>query len=355
MPLSAQDNSPDTILPQGILAAVLDSTTDPILYFNQENRLQMANAGAYKLFQSDKEQLIGKEISELFDSGNAEALLVGELKEWVSPDQQVFVPRINKVFDKNQTPSGWVINLRDITHYRKLNRNQNEFTRIVSHDLRSPLTSMLGFANMLEAGMVGELNEKQLHFVEKILSGISQMTALVENIQDAGRYDPETGFYEVNRSPCDLGEIVKKIASSYLMPEDKQDMTLTSEIAAVPIINADVHMLERAIINLVDNAVKYTPNGGQIRVSIKRVSDQIQISVSDTGYGISPEHQKNLFDRHVRIPRQEHKKVKGSGLGLFIVRSVAQRHDGDAWVESVLNQGSTFFIGLPISGVNKLV
>lgn len=245
---------------------------------------------------------------------------------------------------------------RSNARHEKLSRNQYEFMRIVSHDLRSPLTSMQGFASMLESGMVGELNEKQMHYVDKILSGITQMASLVDNIQDAGRYDPETGFYEMERSQVDLTDIVRRIVSSYLLPAEKQELTIVTAISDdVPIINADVNMLERAIINLVDNAIKYTPNGRQIEVNVRRDADDVVVRVKDNGLGISPEHQKMLFERHVRIPRQEHKRVKGSGLGLFIVRSVAHRHGGKAWVESILGEGSTFCISIPLNEHNSIV
>jgi signal transduction histidine kinase len=215
---------------------------------------------------------------------------------------------------------------------------------------------MQGFASMLESGMVGELNDKQRHFVEKILSGITQMTAQVDNIQDAGRYDPENGFYEMERSHCDVVDIINRVMRNHLIPADKQELKVTTDIADdIPIINADVHMLERAITNLVDNAIKYTPDSGHIVVGAKRGDESILVSVQDNGLGISRENQKLLFERHRRIPREEHKKVKGTGLGLFIVRSVAQRHGGDAWVESTEGKGSTFFISIPLSGSNALM
>ncbi|PJF21648.1 MAG: histidine kinase, partial [Phototrophicales bacterium] len=110
--------------------------------------------------------------------------------------------------------------------------------------------------------------------------------------------------------------------------------------------------LERAITNLVDNAIKYTPNGREIQIGVKRQDEKIIVSVKDNGLGISPEHQKLLFERHVRIPRKEHKRVKGSGLGLFIVRSVARRHGGNAWVESEEGVGSTFYISIPLNEEN---
>lgn len=247
------------------------------------------------------------------------------------------------------------VNARSKARHEKLMRNQYEFTRIVSHDLRSPMTSMQGFASMLESGTWGELSEKQAYYVEKILSGITQMTSLVDNIQDAGRYDPETGFYEMNRSQVDLVDIVRRIVNNHLVPAEKGELTISVQTADdVPILNADPIMLERAIINLVDNAIKYTPNGGKIEVAVKRQGNKVIASVKDDGYGISPENQRNLFERHVRIPRKEHKKVKGSGLGLFIVRSVAQRHGGDAWVESSEGAGSTFCFSIPLEGANLI-
>lgn len=248
------------------------------------------------------------------------------------------------------------MHVRSEARHEKLGRNHSEFMRVVSHDLRSPLTSMQGFASMLESGTVGELNEQQAYFVEKILAGITQMTSLVENIQDAGRFDPETGFYEMQRAPCDLTEVVQKVINNHLLPAEKQELTMEAVIADdIPIINADANMLERAITNLIDNAIKYTPNGRKVEVGVRVVPPNVVVSVRDNGLGISPEHQSLLFERHVRIPRKEHKRVKGSGLGLFIVRSVARRHGGDAWVESEEGSGSTFFIRIPLNEENSII
>lgn len=244
---------------------------------------------------------------------------------------------------------------RRTARHDTLMKNQYEFVRIVSHDLRSPLTSTQGFASMLESSTVGDLNERQLYFVGKILSGIEQMTSLVDNIQDAGRYDPETGFYEMERIPTDLTELLAKIVQNHLLPAEKQELTVKMQTSDdIPIVNVDSTMLERAIINLVDNAIKYTPNGGEIQVGVKQEQDELVIFVQDNGYGISPENLKKLFQRHFRIRRREHKRVKGSGLGLFIVRSVAQQHGGRAMVESVEDEGTTFAITIPLKGANLI-
>jgi two-component system, OmpR family, phosphate regulon sensor histidine kinase PhoR len=345
---------PDKLSNNQLTTSLLNSISDPLLVLDGERQLLLMNAAAESVFATTSIQAQGKPLSDIVQSDDLTALAEGKIKtlnEW-SKDDNTFMPRVEAIHGANGALEGWILALRDITSFKKLNRNQSEFMRIVSHDLRSPLTSMQGFANMLELELVGELNEKQKHFVTKILAGIAQMTALVENIQDAGRYDPESGFYELNRSHFDLGEVARRVVENQLIPAEKTLNISVSVADNVPIINADATMLERAIINLVDNAIKYTPTGGSIEVGVKCVENDVVILVRDTGLGISKQDQTHLFERHVRIARQEHKKIKGSGLGLFIVRSAAQRHGGDSWVESVEHEGSTFFLSIPLDGPN---
>jgi signal transduction histidine kinase len=333
--------------------SVLHSITDPLLVFDEKWGLLLTNPAAETVFGA--QAVVGSSLRNVVQSDELVGFVEGgqPLNEWTS-GEKTFVPRIQPVRDANDQPDGWILALRDITQFKKLNRNQNEFVRIVSHDLRSPLTSMQGFTSML--GMVGELNERQSQFIEKILSGIAQIAALVENIQDAGRFDIETGFYEMIRAQCDLSEMVSRIVDNHLVPAEKQELSVSVAVADdVPILNADANMLERALTNLVDNAIKYTPNGGKIDVKAYCKDNSVIISVRDTGLGISPDQQKQLFQRHVRLARQENKKIKGSGLGLFIVKSVAQRHGGDAWVESAENAGSTFYLSIPLAGANLVI
>ncbi|MFN8451477.1 MAG: ATP-binding protein [Anaerolineae bacterium] len=332
--------------------SLLDGNTDPLLVFDEDGRLEVMNPAAENVFKIASGAAHGKPLSEVVQSDDLEAFAEGTLPltEW-SRDDQVFVPRIQPVVDRRDQPAGSILCLRDITRFKRLIQSQHEFLRVVSHDVRTPLTSIGGFAAIL--GTVGEVNDKQTLFVEKILNGVTQITNLVDNIQDAGRYDVETGFYVMSRSECNLREMVTRIVNNHLLPAEKQELTLTCSVAAdVPILNADANMLERGIANLVDNAIKYTPNGGKIEVLVCVKDKKVVISVRDNGLGISQENQKKLFQRHVRIVRQEYKKVKGTGLGLFIVKSVAQRHGGDAWVESQENVGSTFSFNIPLKGEN---
>lgn len=329
------------------LMPILNSVTSPIILLTATYHIIGMNKQALNVFKLSTNDFENKSLSdlpngdllsELFNSSNT-------LREW-SYDENVYAPSLAPA------SHGWTILLYNISHYKRLVHNQSESMRFALHDLRSPLTAIQGFASMMDA--VGELNEKQKYFIDKIFSGVAQMTALVENVQDAGRYDPDSGSYQLMRSPTDLGHIVRKIVDNRLIPAEKTLAVTVSVAEDLPIINADETMLHRAISNLVDNAIKYTPDKGSIHVSIAKSENKILVAVQDTGLGISPQNQEQLFERHTRIFRPEFKKIKGTGLGLFIVRSVARRHDGEAWVKSEEGQGSTFYISIPLEGENLL-
>jgi two-component system phosphate regulon sensor histidine kinase PhoR len=327
-----------------IVQALLRATPAPILVFDQQRRLVRWNDAARSCFSLPEVQH-DIDVQKLPFAEQLKRWLgqPGDHAEWTAgEDGACFLPHSERLDD-----GGTLVLLKDITELRKLARNQNEFVRLVAHDLRSPLTSIQGFASMLEQPLVGELNDQQKHFISKILAGIGQLSKLIENFQDAGRFDPETGFYEMNRAPCDVGEIVHRIVYQQVIPPDKQKLRLSESIDNdLPVVMADNHMVERAVANLVDNAIKYTPDGGVVEVRVRRTDEQIVVSVRDNGFGIRPEDVPRLFQRGVRPARAEFKRIKGTGLGLFIVRSIAQRHDGWAWVESELGAGSTFYFSI---------
>lgn len=343
--------------------SIINSILDPLLILDEKRRIIVMNKAAENLFQMESHVASGTYLADvvqddhLMEIVNTPAHKVDRIRppEWTTgvEGEYTFLPLLSVIHTPDGLPDGWVLSLRDVSRFKRLNRNQREFMRLVSHDLRSPLTSMQGFADMIRMGLVGEVTEKQIYFIDKVLSGVSQMSSIVDNIQDAGRFDPETGFYEMSRSHVDLGEIATEIVKSQIVPAEKESLKIDVHIADdVPIINADENMLKRAITNLVDNAVKYTPDGGRVDVIVERQDENVVISIKDDGYGISEENQKRLFQRHVRIARREHSKVKGTGLGLFIVKSVAHAHYGDAQVHSIEGEGTTFSLILPLSGDN---
>jgi signal transduction histidine kinase len=249
---------------------------------------------------------------------------------------------------------GWrMVLMVDVSHFKRLNENMTMFLQTVSHDLRSPLTAAKGFVDMLP--MVGEINERQVMMLDKVTTSIVDMTNLVEKVLDAGRLDPEMGAYEIRREMCDPAEIIEKVASSLAPAASKKNLILEAEAGqGVPVMNLDTMMIERSLTNLVENAIKYTPEGGTVWVRVSAENHRLTFSVEDNGFGIPSDKLPSLFERGSRVRREEHKAIRGSGLGLFIVKNVAQQHGGDATIESVEGQGSIFRIVIPLSGQNTI-
>ncbi|MBO9308584.1 MAG: PAS domain S-box protein [Chloroflexi bacterium] len=342
------------------LAAILSSCVDPILVVDTEERILVFNPAAERAFGISADRVIGNQLSafaSMTEAAELIALLRGEATsaegmEWQNANGLAFAPRLSEMRDEHGQRSGSVLVLRDITRYKNLRDNQADFTSTVLHDLRLPLTYMKGYVDMLP--MVGEFNERQRAFAEKIRSGISQMSDLVEKILDASRLDPE-GNYRLHREPCDIIKMVNEVVATHAAAAEKNSQTLTTEIASdIPILQLDDMMMRRALNNLTDNAIKYTPPNGAITVRAEVRDDALLLSVRDTGKGISSEDQRTLFTRFRRIRNKDNIRVRGNGLGLYIVKRVAELHGGDAWVESAVGQGSTFYIKIPMSGANLI-
>ncbi len=347
------------------LAAVLAHTPDAVLVMDRDLRLQLANPAAQELFPSLDHDVIGmpldslheiQGLSELF-SGNAGMAVddSGESGpvEYTLDDDRTFAPSISAVLNDDGEQTGWVLVLQDITRFKRLHDNMTDFLSTVSHDMRSPLTYMKGYLDMV--GMIGDLNDRQGEFVGKIASGFDQITDMVEKILKAGRLDPMTGTYRLEREPCDVVEVLGEVVGNLSEPAQEKGLHLAHTIGdGIPVLNLDRSLIVSAFMNLAENAVKYTPEGGHIEIELGIKDGELLFRVTDDGYGISPENQKELFRRNVRIHRKEWKRVKGSGLGLFIVKNVAQRHGGDTWVESTEGEGSTFYFSIPLAGPNLL-
>jgi len=329
------------------LQAVLNASPDPILVTDNQERLILANLAA-------RAQLgVSKELNRPLEEVITEESLLTLLRREQPPPYSDEITLRNRVYfatvtgvKSNKAEIGRVCILRDITHFKELDTLKSEFVATVSHDLRVPLTLINGYLTMLE--MVGQLNERQSHYTGQIRQGVQDMTQLVNNLLDLGRIEAGVGLQLQLTSVLD---IVDAVANRWQPHAARKRITLTTDIAAgtPPLIEADPVLLDRALHNLVDNAIKYTPHGGSV-VILGRPSgdDKIVLGVKDSGVGISPIDQPRLFERFFRIVRRDGGKEKGSGLGLAIVKSIVERHHGRVWVESQLGEGSTFFIELPL-------
>ncbi len=328
------------------LAAILASTPDPVLVTDQQNRLLLANPAARQVLglgpadgQPTERLLNQKELLELLQEAGTEE----RSAEIVMPDGKVYFATASAII-ANRRPVGRVCVLRDITHFKELDALKSDFVASVSHDLRSPLTLIRGYATMLE--MVGTLNEQQKGYLAKIVMGVESMARLVHNLLDLGRIDAGIGLM-IEAVP--LLEVLANVISTLQLQAVHKQIALGLETApGLPtLIEADRALLQQALYNLVENAIKYTPNGGQVTLRARARPEGVLFEVQDTGIGIPPADIPRLFERFFRGSSREARQQGGSGLGLAIVRAIAERHGGKVWVESQVGKGSTFFLLIP--------
>jgi PAS domain S-box-containing protein len=331
------------------LAAILDSTPDPVLVTDHYSRLLLVNQAAWHMLGINGETARGKPIDRVVKLAELERLLSTfsderQTAEITLPDGRVCLATASSVMADGH-PVGRVCLLRDITHFKELDALKSDFVATVSHDLRSPLTLMRGYATMME--MVGELNEQQNTYVRKIIASVEGMTRLVTTLLDLGRI--EAGI-NLQLEMVPVYDIVERVVGSLQLQASQKQLQMTTEISpnTVPLAEADQALLQQAMHNLVENAIKYTEPGGRVYVRIRSDQDRMIFEVSDTGIGIAPVDLPRMFEKFFRGGQKETKKRQGTGLGLAIVKSIAERHNGQVWAESQLGKGSAFYFAIPL-------
>lgn len=238
----------------------------------------------------------------------------------------------------------WVILLVDISNLVQLNELKTQMIRMASHDLKNPLSRVLGYGEIISTS--GELDDTNMRFMKNIMSAGDEINQIITDILDLEQL--RSGHME--RKPASFKNLVREIVSRHEPDKDRKQQTLTLDMPSAPItVNVDYLRLGQAISNLVGNAIKYTPEEGEIQVRIWQPDEKtVQLDVQDNGYGIPEDSQAKLFTEFYRVKTKATRNISGTGLGLSLVKSVVEAHDGTIGVESVEGEGSKFYVKLPI-------
>jgi len=331
------------------LLAILDSTPDAVIAVDPAGRIALANPAAQGVLNGPAAEAIGKPAEEWIGSAELVESLLHSGGEHHTLEIKIEGGRVlyataTDVVNGLAQPIGRVMVLSDITHYKLLDSLKSEFVSTVSHDLRAPLTFMRGYATMLP--MVGEVNEQQREFVEKILASVERMSKLVDDLLDLGRIETGIGLHLAS---VPLEEMLQDVVSSFRPQAVNKQIALEVELAdGLAPVEADPMLMRQAIANLVDNAIKYTPAGGRVMLQAVQQDGRQLISVEDSGVGIAPADQPRLFEKFFRAHKEGEEGPRGSGLGLAIVKSIVEQHHGRVQVDSRLGKGSKFTIAFPI-------
>ncbi|HSO35650.1 MAG TPA: HAMP domain-containing sensor histidine kinase [Labilithrix sp.] len=232
---------------------------------------------------------------------------------------------------------------------RRISALKSEFVANVSHELKTPLALVRMFAEMLQSGRVSTDAKKQ-EYLDIIVRESERLSALIENVLDFARLERGRGSYEFAEG--DVGDAVTRAANVYRYRAEREGVKLVLDVApALPRARIDERAIQLAVINLVDNALKYAP-AGEITIRASSHDGGVRIDVADQGPGVAPEDRQRIFERFVRLTREEKNEkarspVRGSGIGLALVKHIAESHGGRAWVESEIGRGSTFSLTIP--------
>ena len=232
--------------------------------------------------------------------------------------------------------------LRDITRLKELDRIKSEFVSIVSHDLRTPLTTIRGYVNLLSR--VGPLNDMQHDFVARVERSMDSIVDLIADLLDIGRIEAGVDW---EMKAVLLHAVVHEAVERLRPNADLHQQTLSVNVPELSAVQGNRRRLEQVVANLIGNAIKYTPAHGRIDVALREDNGCLVLQVSDNGIGISLEDQRRIFDKFYRVESEATDKIGGTGLGLSIVKAIVNKHSGRVWVHSELGQGSTFTVLLP--------
>lgn len=343
------------------LQAILSAMNEGVILIADNGTVSMINKSARRMFQI-KDERTDKPYWEVIRNKDMKEIIANVLEKktpatreisLLYPEERFYRVNAIKIDD---TSSDIIVVLFDITEFKKLEKIKADFIANVSHELRTPLTSIKGYVETLEdKAYSGE--EERMQFLEIINKNTDRLINLVSDLLVLSELESKDSFYSTSGGkdfePVKFSEIVNQSVMSLKGKMDEKDMTLNVDISEdIPDIKGNKFLLEQMVSNLVDNAIKYTPSGGNIKIATHTKDNSIILTVSDTGIGIPREDRDRIFERFYRVDKTRSRKIGGTGLGLSIVKHIVLLHGGTISVESELNRGSSFLVKLPVKNPN---
>jgi two-component system phosphate regulon sensor histidine kinase PhoR len=249
---------------------------------------------------------------------------------------------------------GTVTVFHDVTHFKELDEMKNDFVRMVSHELRSPLAAITQQHSVILDGLAGDLTEKQQELLARAQAKIQGLLNLINDLLDLAKM--EAGYGQIEQVPLNLRPILTEILALLREKATNQRITLNLEAPEdLPLIQADRRSMEEVFTNLVSNAINYSPDGGKVSVAVISHGDYLEVLVKDQGIGIEAEEIPKIFDKFYRVKSPKTRQVIGTGLGLSLVKGLIEAHRGAVDVESTVGAGTTFRVKLPTATGAKAI
>ncbi len=336
---------------------VLASMVEGVVAIDLQGRIMSFNAAFARMLAAPAGSVKGRDIHEIIRDRSFHQLLAEALAQnrLVQGDFVVRQP-VERVFDTHcvplagfaEAPAGTLVVLHDVTRMRRLENVRQDFVANVSHEIRTPLTAIKGFVETLM--QAAEDPEERRRFLGIIQRHVNRLNDILEDLLALARLEQRGEKAAVTLETTPLRGVIETAAQLVQWKADARGVRLALDCAPEITVRVDATLLEQALINLIDNAVKYSPDNETVHVVAVQADDELQIRVRDHGPGIPQKYQPRIFERFFRVDKARSRKVGGTGLGLAIVKHISQVHGGRVTLESSSGRGSTFTIHLPTPG-----
>ena len=340
------------------LEHIIESVYAGLLMVNKEGRIMQANASAREMLGIQSKD-ISRLYFEIIEDAKAKEIIATALESGeetagevtlIRPDddvERIYQVQTALVKGEDQSVMGAVAIFNDITDLRNIERMKTAFVSTVSHELRTPLTSIKGFISTLLADAEGYYDlETQREFYTIIDMECDRLTRLISDLLNVSRIEAGRAL-DLNPKPVDLYTLVEKVISVQRSYTHKHELKV--DLAeGIPTIIADEDKIDQILTNLTNNAIKYSPKGGDVMITGSFSDGFVTMSVSDQGMGIPKEHMGKVFDRFHRVDNRDTRQVGGTGIGLYLVKHLVEAHGGKIWIESEVGKGSSFIFTLPL-------
>ena len=345
------------------LEAVLMSIANGVVVCDNYDKICMMNSAAQKILNNSHDEILNtsiqnycdstgelcfKEKITLFKNTPLDIIEKKPLEFNVNVDKRIIKAIISPMYSKMHDYLGYIIVLIDITKEAEVDKLKDDFISNVSHELRTPVTILSSYADTLYNFGDQFKFEEQKEFIGTINNEVIRLNKMVNDILDFSKLQSDT---ELEKEKQDITKTIEKITQSHKVLADEKNISISFiKEDNLPELKYNTQSIERVLSNLLTNAIKYSPNNSRVKVraEIARDPKYLEVTIEDNGIGISPEHQKMIFERFYRIENQVH-TIKGTGLGLHLVKiAIEKHHQGKVFVKSKLNEGSTFGFWLPL-------